>query len=159
MSGGDGMTINQFDSLSHRVTSTPAASAAPAVTAELSPTQHGKALLQNAGLTSLEATKNAFLNDPGAIVEVGVSSDGKNVTLTGEHQGWLVVELHPDSCRGRVFKSYAGATAQVWSVLSMQDTGTVTVSSSMTPSVPSFTFHGSGPLGATSLVMSNLEAS
>lgn len=126
--------------------------------AELSPAAYGKALLEQVGLTTLEAIKNTFVSDPGATVVVDASDRTTGFKVAGDPQGWLVIESCADDHRGMVFQTAAGATAQVWSILSMQDAGTVNISESTTTSTPILSFQGMGPLGIKSVVMANLHA-
>jgi hypothetical protein len=126
--------------------------------AELSPAAYGKAMLEQAGLSTLEAIKDTFVSDPGASVVVDTVDGGTGFTVSGGAQGWLVVESCADDHRGIVFQTAAGATAQVWSILAMQDAGTVSLSESTTTSTPILVFQGMGPLGMKSVVMANLQA-
>jgi hypothetical protein len=124
--------------------------------AELSPAEYGKALLEQAGLTTLEATKNAFITDPGRVVRVECGGDATSFTVTEPSKGFLVVESCADDHRGLVYQTYAGATAQVYAVLSMQDAGTVTLAESTTSATPMLSFQGMSPLGMKSVFMAEL---
>ena len=126
--------------------------------AELSPGAYGKALLEQVGLVTFEALKNTFVSDPGTSVVVDTVDGGTSFNVSGPAQGWLVVESCSDDHRGMVFQTAAGATAQVWSILAMQDAGTVILTESTTTSTPILVFQGMGPLGMKSVVMADLQA-
>ena len=62
--------------------------------AGMSPTQYGRNLLEQAGLKSLEAVKNAFVRDSGTTVTVTDGAGGLSVST--DRPGW--VEPFPNFC-------------------------------------------------------------
>ena len=130
---------------------------------EFSPVEYGDRLLERAGLTSLEARKNAFLSDPGSTVTVQRADDSSGSLLTNASSGWLVVESSGDNYRGTLFTTMAGAVAQVWSILSLQqelsvqDAATVSSTQSSAPPASALTLQVSVSLGMKSVVLANLQ--
>lgn len=124
---------------------------------EVHPAACGQVLLAAAGLNTLEDTKNAFVGDPGTAVSVTPTAHPKGFEIDGSHKGWLVVDGRGGDFRGTVHQSFAGAAAQVWAIVSTQDAGTVTMADPTTKNTPVFAFDGVGPLGMTTLVMTNIS--
>jgi|GEM_PF-6312155 len=123
--------------------------------AGISPTQYGRKLLEQAGLTSLEAVKNAFVADPGTAVKVTEGADG--LSIDDDRPGWIVVDSCAGDHRGSHFQTFAGAVAQMWSVLAIHNAGTVTFSESSPGESRTIAFQGMGPLGMKSVVMAPVE--
>ena len=123
--------------------------------AGMSPTQYGRNLLEQAGLKSLEAVKNAFVRDSGTTVTVTDGAGGLSVST--DRPGWVVIDSCAGDHRASHFQTFAGAAAQVWSVLALHDAGTVTFSESSPNESRTITFQGMGPLGMKSVVMAPLE--
>jgi hypothetical protein len=119
----------------------------------------GQLLLEVAGLTTLEDTKNAFVGDPGTTVTVMPSTQQRGFVIDGANDGWLVVDSCGGDHRGTVHTTFAGAAAQVWALVSMQDAGTVTMAEPNSKESPVFSFEGMGKVGMKSIVMSSLSKS
>lgn len=123
--------------------------------AGISPAEYGRNLLEQAGLTSLEAVKNAFVADPGTTVTVTEGADG--LSINDDRPGWIVVDSCAGDHRGSHFQTFAGAVAQMWSVLAVHNAGTVTFSESSPRESRTIAFQGMGPLGMKSVVMAPVE--
>jgi len=121
----------------------------------LSPVEVGEALR-----SCLEAMKGAFLGDPGIVVNVSPSSHpgGVAVDVAAGVSGWLVIDSSGTDYRARIHNTFAGALAQVSTIVSTQSNGTVTMADSRAAGSPAFAFHGYGPLGPRTVVMTNLAA-
>jgi hypothetical protein len=129
--------------------------------AEIPAAACGQGLLEVAGLTTFEETMRAFVSDPGTAVPVTSSAEPYGFVVDGVSKGWLVVDRSGGDLRGTVHQSFAGAAAQVWAIVSTHDAVRATMtppSATTADSTPGFAFDCVGPLGTTTLVMSNLAA-
>jgi hypothetical protein len=128
------------------------------ITVASNPAATGRILLEAAGLNTLMATSQAVVSDPGQ--SVLVTGSGGEFNVEGAHStGYLVVDESNEHYRGWVYQTFAGAAAQAWMLVSIQDTGTVamTAPDSDTQGGQVFNFHGEGPLGHRSVTVVNLS--
>lgn len=123
----------------------------------------GEVLLEQFGLTSLEARKNTFLNDPGTFVAMKGGELDSSHLRSHASDGWLVVESCEGDNRGTLFTTASGAIAQVWSILSMQDSVSLqpqvllSLKDIVSSAASSLSFTMVGPLGVKSLHLANLS--
>jgi hypothetical protein len=124
--------------------------------AERSPKEYAMMLLQQAGITNLEALNSVFIGDPGFDVGVrerafgrGVEFEASSTTNTAERKGWFLFERMPgdgqDYLRARVFNSFEGAAAEFAVKLRLHPDGDVKITESLSsPGAWQLSFSGQG---------------
>lgn len=134
--------------------------------AERSPKEYAMMLLQQAGITNLEALNSVFIGDPGFDVGVrerafgrGVEFEANSTTNTAERKGWFLFERMPgdgqDYLRARVFNSFEGAAAEFAVKLRLHPDGDVKITESLSsPGAWQLSFSAQG----RQMVMAPLDA-
>lgn len=125
--------------------------------AERSPKEYAMMLLEQAGITNLEALNSVFIGDPGLDVGVRERAFGRGIELEGyggsgkgEKKGaWFLFERMPgdgqDYLRARVFRSFEGAAAEFAVKLRLHPKGDVKMTESLSsPGMWQLSFSGEG---------------